>query len=77
MPRQNENGFILQEKNGAIHLVLTLTLKRRMLWTLLILLALVITALGSSINEDARKIILDFLLGAIQLALSIERRPAP
>jgi hypothetical protein len=77
MPRQNENGFVLQERNGVIHLVLTLTLKRRMLWTLLVLLVLLLMALGSSANEDIRKIILDFLLGAVQLALSTERHPKP
>ena len=77
MPYQKENGLILEEKNGMIYLVLKLTVKRRMLWTFLILLTLVLFALGSSLNEDARKIILDFLIGAMQLVLFTERRPKP
>ena len=73
MTRQKENGLILAEKNGSIHLVLKLTIKRRMLWTLLTLLALVLIAFGSSLNEVARKIIIDFLLSAIQAVLFNQR----
>jgi len=77
MPNQKENGLILEEKNGMIYLVLKLTIKQRMLWTFLILLTLVLLALGSSLNEDTRKIILDFLIGAMQFVLFVERRPKP
>lgn len=77
MPRQKENGLVLEEKYGTIYLVLKLTIKRRMLWILLILLALVLLALGSSLNGDIRKIILDFLVSAMQLVLLTERRPKP
>jgi hypothetical protein len=45
-----------------------------MLWTLLILLVLMLIVLGSSLNDETRKIILDFLIGAIQVVLPIERR---
>lgn len=69
MPNQKENGLILEERNGVIHLLLRLTVKRRMLWTFVILLALTLIIFGSSLSDDARKIILDFLIGVLQVAV--------
>jgi len=77
MARQKENGLILEEKNGTIYLVLKLTVKRRLLWTLLILLASALIAVGSSLKEDVRQTILDFLIGVIQLAIFFEWRLKP
>ena len=74
MARQKENGLVLEEKNGTIYLVLKLKVKRQLLWVLLIVLASALIALGSSLNEDVRRIILDFLIGVIQLAIFIEWR---
>lgn len=74
MPRQ-ENELILEEKNGTIYLILRLTFKRRNLWTLIILLSLVLAAIGSSLDEDARKVIIDLLIGAMQLIVFIQRHP--
>jgi hypothetical protein len=75
MSRPKENGLVLEEKDGMIHLVLNLTIARRVLWTLLILLALALIAMGSSLNQDARKAIMDFLIGALQFLLFTRWRP--
>ncbi len=73
MPHQKENGLILEEKNGMIYLMLKLTIKRRMLWTFVILLIATLFVLGSSLGEDTRKIILDFLIGVLQMVVFTER----
>lgn len=75
MPTQKENGLILEEKNGMIYLMLKLTIKRRMLWTFMILLVLLLTVLGSSLDEETRRIILDFLIGVLELVVFTNRQP--
>lgn len=75
MPTQKENGLILEEKNGMIYLMLKLTIKRRMLWTFMILLVLLLTMLGSSLDEETRRIILDFLIGVLELVVFTNRQP--
>ena len=77
MARQKENGLVLEEKNGTIYIVLKLTVRRQLLWTLLILLTSALITLGSSLNEDVRKIILDFLIGVLQLTIFTAWRPKP
>ena len=69
MPIQKENGLVLEEKNGTIYLTLNLIIKRRMLWTFMILLALTLVLLGPSLNEDARKIMVDFLISILQMVI--------
>jgi hypothetical protein len=77
MSTQKENGLILEEKQGVIYLALKLTVKRQTLWTFLILLTLVFIVLGSSLDDDIRRTIVDFLIGAVQLVLFAEQRPKP
>jgi len=77
MPIQKENGLVLEDKNGTIHLVLRITIKRRMLWTFVILLVFTLVFLSSSLNDDARKIIVDFLIGILQMVVFSEHHSRP
>lgn len=67
MSSQKENGLVLEDKNGVIYLTLRLTIKRRMLWTFLILLILTLVLLGSSMSDEFRKIMVDFLISILQV----------
>lgn len=66
MTRRQDNGLTMHEKNGKIHVSLKLSVKRRVLWILMVLLVLVLLLLGSSINEDTRKFILEVLVSLMQ-----------
>lgn len=74
MPRQTENELLLEEKHGTIYLVLRLTFRRRTLWILIALLSLAIAAIGSTLNDEARNFILEFIFSAMQLILFEEWR---
>ena len=68
MTRRQENGFLLEERQGKIYLSLNLTVKRRALWVMIALLLGMLLLLGSSLNEDARKFVMDVLVSLLQLA---------
>ncbi len=76
MPQQEENGLFVEEKRGVIHFALKFSIKRRLLWALLIFLALMFTILGSTMSEEIRKMLLDIIISMIQVVILREQRPS-
>jgi hypothetical protein len=70
-----KNQLVVEENNGMVHLVLELTVKRQLLRALMIIVVLVLIALGSSLGEDTYNLILDWLIGAIQVVVFTELHP--
>ena len=70
-----KNQLVVEEDHGMVHLVLELTVKRQLLRALMIIVVLVLIALGSSLGEDTYNLILDWLIGAIQIVLFTEPHP--
>lgn len=69
MTGKKEIDLMLEERRGVIRLVLKLAVQRRTLWVLLVLLAAILAALGSSLTEETRRLILDVLFGTLQFTL--------
>jgi len=73
MIRRKENGLVLEARQDKIHIALCVTVSKRTLWIITILLFCALITLASSLSQDARKMILEFVLGTIQFLLFGER----
>lgn len=69
MTGKKEIDLMYVEKNDVVHFALKMAVRRRTLWVLLVLLGAVLIALGSSLSEETRRMILDVLFGALQFVL--------
>lgn len=71
-----KQGIItIASRQGMIHLKLNLVLRSRSIWFLLILSALILLLLASSLNERIRGLVVDILLGILQILIFNESTP--
>lgn len=74
MTTQIEKGIKLEFRNDTVKILVNITIKRRNALIALILCICVLIILASSLNEHARRILVDVLLWILQILMFGEER---
>lgn len=73
-PPAEPKGLQITSGKGALKIRINLTLRRKDAWLLILGACLVLLLLASSINEDIRSILVEALVGLLQVLIFGERK---
>ena len=71
---EESKGLQITTARGTLHIRLNLTVRRKDAWLLLLTACALLLLLASSINEDLRSLLVDALIGLVQVLIFGERK---